>query len=78
MVKDILILTQQGQSKSSFVLKSDISVVEALKTATQLKSNLKSKQMEHDFLLDTDTEGEEIRILHHAAGIIHKALDESP
>ena len=76
--KDILILTQQGQSKSSFVLRSDISVLEALKTATQLKSNLKSKQMEDAFLLDTDTEGEEIRILHQAAGIIHKALDESP
>ena len=76
--KDILILTQQGQSKSSFVIRSDISVLEALKTAAQLKSNLKSKQMEDDFLLDTDTEGEEIRILHQAAGIIHKALDESP
>ena len=76
--KDEVILTQQGQSKSSFVLWSDISVLEALKTTTQLKSNLKSKQMEDDFQLDTDTGGEEIRILHQAAGIIHKALDESP
>ena len=34
--KDILILTQQGQSKSSFVLRSDISVLEALKLLLSL------------------------------------------
>jgi hypothetical protein len=73
---EIEIHSQYGQSKSSFVLSSKISIADALKAASKLKEQLTSP--EHTSLFEDNETKSEMITLHRAAGILRRMIDDVP
>ena len=69
----IVIQPQQGQGKSNFIFSSSISVGDAIKAASQLKSDLKLVQMESE-ISDPYCSPSEEQILHTAANILRRDI----
>jgi hypothetical protein len=69
----IVIQTQQGQGKSNIVCSSSISIGDAIKAASKLKSDLKIGQIDLEISDTKDTLSEE-QILHSAANILRRDI----
>jgi hypothetical protein len=69
----IVIQPQQGQGKSNIVFSSSISIGDAIKAASKLKSDLKIAQIDLEISDTKDTLSEE-QILHSAANILRRDI----
>ena len=69
----IVIQTQQGQGKSNIVFSSSISIGDAIKAASKLKSDLKIAQIDLEISDTKDTLSEE-QMLHSAANILRRDI----
>ena len=69
----IVIQPQQGQGKSNIVFSSSISIGDAIKAASKLKSDLKIAQIDLEISDMKDTLSEE-QILHSAANILRRDI----
>jgi hypothetical protein len=69
----IVIQPQQGQGKSNIVFSSSISIGDAIKAASKLKSDLKIAQIDFEISDTKDTLSEE-QILHSAANILRRDI----
>ena len=69
----IVIQPQQGQGKSNIMFSSSISIGDAIKAASQLKSELKIAQLDLEIGSSKNTTSEE-QILHTAANILRRDI----
>ena len=69
----IVIQPQQGQGKSNIVFSNSISIGDAIKAASKLKSDLKIAQIDLEISDTKDTLSEE-QILHSAANILRRDI----